>query len=250
MANPPLPVATNALKLGAWNCAKAGGAGGSEPLLHCVAHCIWHSARKSTLSEEARSCLFCCRNIGSAAEDAWKKNGLGNVVVAIPYPKPILGVVGIPNIIMLAVVVIIMVVVIIIVVVMNGVVGGGGGVGGSVGGGGGPSVGKSPGPTAGMAGKGGNGGGGGGGTGGGGGGGGGGATVGGHAGGPVQRTSHWLRQDFTVEPSKGPAPPTGGQPQPPVPRNSQGAQDDFVSPLCSKVRNIHLEPESAAREKH
>jgi len=52
----------------------------------------------------------------------------------------------------------------------------------------------------------------------GGGGGGGGATVGGHAGGPAQRTSHWLKHDWTFEPASGPGWPTAGQPQEPVPK--------------------------------
>lgn len=84
----------------------------------------------------------------------------------------------------------------------------------------------------------------------GGGGGGGGATVGGHAGGPEQRTSHWLRHDRTFEPASGPACPTPGQPQEPVPANSHGAHEDLVPPLASYEMNMHFEPVAEPLAKH
>jgi len=77
-------------------------------------------------------------------------------------------------------------------------------------------------------------------------GGGGGATVGGHPGGPAQSTSHWLRQDTTVESCTGPGCPTAGQPQLPEPANSHGAHELLFSPaLSSYAMNMHLDPERA-----
>merc|ERR1719408_922479 len=67
----------------------------------------------------------------------------------------------------------------------------------------------------------------------GGGGGGGGATVGGHAGGPAHKTSHWLTQPLTFDPSSGPASPFLGHPQPPEPDNWQGPQPPFSWPSLS-----------------
>lgn len=84
----------------------------------------------------------------------------------------------------------------------------------------------------------------------GGGGGGGGATVGGQAGGPAQRTSHWLMQAVTFEPASGPTSPTAGQPQPPVPGNSQGPHEALEPPFTSYETCMHLEPVAVPLPKH
>jgi len=75
--------------------------------------------------------------------------------------------------------------------------------------------------------------------------------VGGQPGGPAHRTSHWLKQATTFEPSSWAASPVAGQPQPPEPCNLQGPQEAFDSPcLSSKAMNMHFEPDCAPLSKH
>mmetsp|Transcript_65545 Transcript_65545/g.133324 ORF Transcript_65545/g.133324 Transcript_65545/m.133324 type:complete len:200 (-) Transcript_65545:228-827(-) len=64
------------------------------------------------------------------------------------------------------------------------------------------------------------------------------------------RSLHWLAQNVILEPSSGPAAPSGGQLQEPEPRTSHGPQVLRAAPEESLyARNMHLEPDSVPRPK-